>query len=83
MTGSGKKGKGKRRKGGNKPTRDLRAEAAEEESEEEEEERVFSNNYSEVCKFVKYKYEYKFAKYKYRCASLPATYVERRWTRIS
>ena len=42
-------GSRKRRKGG-KPTRDLRAEAAEEESEEEDE-RVFSNNYSEVCKF--------------------------------
>ena len=50
VTGSGKPGKKWRKKGG-KPTRDLRAEAAEEESEEEEDERVFSNNYSEVCKF--------------------------------
>ena len=63
VTGTGKKGKGKRRKGGNKPTRDLRAEAAEEESEEEEEERVFSNNYSEVCKFAQCKF--KFTKYKH------------------
>ena len=47
VTGSGKARK--RRKGG-KPTRDLQAEAAEDESEEEDE-RVFSNNYSEVCKF--------------------------------
>ena len=42
--------KGKRRRKGLKPGRDLRAEAAENESEEEDE-RVFSNNYSEVCKF--------------------------------
>ena len=40
-------GKGKKKRG--KPTRDLRAEAAEDESEEEDE-RVFSNNYDEVCK---------------------------------
>ena len=47
VTGSSKTRK--QRKGG-KPTRDLRAEAAEDESEEEDE-RVFSNNYNEVCKF--------------------------------
>ena len=42
VTGSSKRWK-KRRKGG-KPTRDLRAEAAEDESDEEDE-RIFSNNY--------------------------------------
>merc|ERR1712013_845968 len=41
-------GKGRR---GEKPTRDLRAEAAEDESDEEDE-RVFSNNYNDVCKFA-------------------------------